>query len=68
MKIPDPRKVIKNGALIFLSQAALPAENPIVRKFYLPIIISTGILMRPIKSPNLEKRKTYLFNYFQYPK
>ena len=65
---PDPRKVNKKGAFIFYNQAAIPAANPIVKKFYLPKIISIGISTRPIYRPNLEKCNAFLFKKRPYPK
>ena len=65
---PDPIKVGRNGALTFYNHAAKPAENPVVIKFYLPIIISKGISINPIYKPHLEKCKAYLLRCLLYPK
>ena len=46
--MPVPANVGKNGALIFYSQAAIPAEAPIDMKFCFPIKISIGISNKPI--------------------
>lgn len=67
MNMPEPIKLVTNGALMFYSQAAMPPANPMVIQFSLPTIICIGISTKPMYRPNLEKCSEFLLRNLQYP-